>query len=83
MNANYLTKGLGRQLFDANCQRPQGWWHVARLMIKLLRVYNSCMEESKSVQHTRIEVAGPGRAIYSSAIRAKQFISKPQIYIYI
>ena len=25
MNANYLTKGLGRQLFKANQKRLQGW----------------------------------------------------------
>ena len=25
MNADYLTKGLVRQLYDSNCQRLQGW----------------------------------------------------------
>ena len=59
MNANYFTKGLVRQLFEENRKRLQGWWHAAlellfcKLMLvnKLLKVYNDCMEESKSIQY--------------------------------
>ena len=53
MNADYLTKGLGRQLFKSNRKRLQGWWHAVKLVVKLLRVYNDCMEESKSIEYMK------------------------------
>ena len=53
MNADYLTKGLVRQLFDTNRQCLQGWWHAATLVNTLLRVYNDCIEESKSIQYMK------------------------------
>ena len=46
-------QGLVRQLFDTNRQRLQGWWHAAKLVNTLLRLYNDCMEESKSIQHMK------------------------------
>ena len=52
-NADYLTKGLVRALYDPNRKRLQGWWHAVKLVNTLLRVYNDCIEESKSIQYMK------------------------------